>query len=71
MEIKKFQLGDIVQMKKSHPCGGNEMHIIRMGMDIRVKCVKCQHSVLIPRVKFEKKFKKVLRTVPVAEQEQL
>jgi hypothetical protein len=61
METKQFGLGDVVLMKKPHPCGGNEMEIIRMGMDIRIKCVKCQHSVLVPRVKFEKKFKKVLR----------
>lgn len=61
MEAKIFGLGDVVLMKKPHPCGGNEMEIIRMGMDIRIKCVKCQHSVLVPRVKFEKKFKKVLR----------
>ncbi len=39
MERKQFQLGDIVQMKKPHPCGTNEMEIIRMGMDIRIKCV--------------------------------
>jgi hypothetical protein len=62
---KAFQLGDVVQMKKPHPCGGNEMHIIRMGMDIRIKCVKCQHSVLIPRAKFEKRLKKVLRHEPL------
>ena len=62
MEAKEFQLGDIVQMKKQHPCGANEMEVIRMGMDIRIKCVKCQHSVLMPRSKFEKKLKKVLRS---------
>ena len=61
MEEKKFQLGDIVQMKNPHPCGANEMEIIRMGMDIRIKCVNCKHSILIPRAKFEKKLKKVLR----------
>ena len=41
MERKIFDLGDIVQMKKQHPCGANEMEIIRMGMDIRIKCVNC------------------------------
>ncbi|MEY4480190.1 MAG: hypothetical protein RLZZ267_868 [Bacillota bacterium] len=61
MEKIAFQLGDIVAMKKAHPCGTNEMEIIRMGMDIRVKCVGCKHSVLIPRAKFEKRLKKVLR----------
>ena len=62
MERKHFELGDIVQMKKPHPCGTNEMEIIRMGMDIRIKCVGCKHSVLIPRAKFEKNMKKVLRS---------
>ncbi len=61
MEPKEFGLGDVVMMKKPHPCGRNEMQIIRMGMDIRIKCLGCQHSVLVPRVKFEKKLKKVLR----------
>lgn len=62
MEPKVFQLGDIVQMKKPHPCGTNEMEVIRMGMDIRIKCVKCKHSILLPRAKFEKSMKKVLRS---------
>ncbi|MDR0267890.1 DUF951 domain-containing protein [Paenibacillus sp.] len=68
MERKVFQLGDIVQMKKNHPCGSNEMEIIRMGMDIRIKCVGCQHSVLIPRAKFEKNMKKVLQSKETGEE---
>ncbi|WP_281883289.1 DUF951 domain-containing protein [Paenibacillus sp. YYML68] len=62
MERKQYELGDIVLMKKPHPCGTNEMEIIRMGMDIRIKCVGCKHSVLVPRAKFESKLKKVLRS---------
>lgn len=62
MERKTFELGDVVLMKKPHPCGTNEMEIIRMGMDIRIKCVGCKHSVLVPRAKFEKNMKKVLRS---------
>lgn len=42
-----FGLGDIVRMKKPHACGENRWQIIRMGMDIRVKCQRCGHSVLI------------------------
>jgi len=53
-------LGDIVEMKKPHPCGTNAWKIIRMGMDIRMKCTGCQHSVLLPRSRFERKMKKVL-----------
>lgn len=60
MEGKKFDMGDIVQMKKKHPCGENKWEIIRMGMDIRIKCLGCNHSVLMPGKEFEKKMKKVL-----------
>ncbi|WP_405117213.1 DUF951 domain-containing protein [Paenibacillus sp. FSL K6-1217] len=69
MERKVFGLGDIVQMKKQHPCGTNEMEIIRMGMDIRIKCTGCQHSVLIPRAKFEKNLKKVLQSAQSGEED--
>jgi len=68
MERKQFGLGDVVQMKKPHPCGANEMEIIRMGMDIRIKCVNCKHSILLPRAKFEKSMKKVLRAAPASEE---
>jgi len=61
MERKQFELGDIVLMKKVHPCGSSEMEVIRMGMDIRMKCVGCGHSILIPRAKFEKNMRKVVR----------
>ena len=57
---KEFGLNDVVQMKKPHPCGENRWKIIRMGMDIRIKCLGCGHSVLIPRKDFTKKLKKVL-----------
>lgn len=60
MERKMFGLGDIVQMKKQHPCGTNAWKVIRMGADIRIKCTGCEHSVMIPRLEFERKMKKVL-----------
>ncbi|MEH7441902.1 MAG: DUF951 domain-containing protein [Mesobacillus sp.] len=56
----EFQLNDVVEMKKSHPCGTNKWKIIRLGMDIRIKCEGCQHSVLIPRKEFTRKVKKIL-----------
>ncbi|CAM5195025.1 Bacterial protein of uncharacterised function (DUF951) [Lysinibacillus sphaericus] len=61
MEAKKFDLNDIVEMKKQHPCGTNEWKIIRMGADVRIKCEGCQHSVMIPRREFEKKMKKIIK----------
>lgn len=56
-----FGLGDLVQLKKPHACGSNRWRVIRMGMDIRVKCDECGHSVLIPRPRFERILRKVLK----------
>lgn len=56
-----YDLNSVVEMKKQHPCGSNEWEIIRMGMDIRIKCLGCGHSVLIPRRDFDKKIKKIIR----------
>ncbi|GAB7388510.1 DUF951 family protein [Bacillaceae bacterium] len=67
MERKTFALGDIVEMKKPHPCGTNAWKIIRMGMDIRIKCTGCAHSVLMPRSKFEKKLKRVIESAESGE----
>lgn len=61
MDTKSFDLNDIVEMKKQHPCGANEWKIIRMGADIRIKCLGCGHSVMIPRREFGKKMKRVLK----------
>ena len=55
-----FKIGDIVQMKKNHPCGGNEWEILRTGIDFRIKCLKYGHMVMLPRTKFEKGFKKFI-----------
>ncbi|WP_301108830.1 DUF951 domain-containing protein [Sporosarcina sp.] len=60
MAEKEFNLQDVVEMKKPHPCGNNAWKIIRMGADIRIKCEGCGHSVMIPRNEFAKKMKKVL-----------
>lgn len=62
MAEKSYELNDVVQMKKPHPCGENRWKIIRMGADIRIKCEGCGHSVLVPRRKFETKMKKILET---------
>lgn len=66
MSEKAFHLGDVVTMKKPHPCGTNEWMIIRMGMDIRIKCTACGRSVLMGRRDFERSLKKVVRSVDEA-----
>jgi len=60
MENNKYELGSKVIMKKQHPCGTNEWEIVRVGADIKIKCLKCGRTVLIPRVEFNKKLKKVI-----------
>lgn len=57
---KTFKLGDRVVMKKPHACGENEWIITRLGVDIKIKCVKCSHEVMMDRLEFKKKLKGVL-----------
>lgn len=56
----KLNVGDVVRMRKVHPCGGTDWEILRVGMDIRIKCRKCGRVVMLPRVQFEKGVKAVL-----------
>ena len=56
----EYKLGSIVEMKKQHPCGTNKWEIIRVGADIKIKCLACDRSIMLPRVEFNKKIKKVI-----------
>lgn len=58
--MKEYNLHDQVEMKKPHACQTNHWEIIRMGMDIRIRCLACQHIVTMPRREFDKKMKKVV-----------
>ena len=55
-----FEVGDIVKLKKQHPCGSSEWEILRVGMDFRLKCQGCGHLVMLPRAKFEKMVRAVI-----------
>lgn len=72
MKTWNYDLDDIVEMKKEHPCHkSKEWKIIRMGADIRIKCLGCSSSVLMPRSKFEKKLKRVVRKADGSEPRQI
>ncbi len=58
--MKEYKLGSIVTMKKEHPCGNNEFEIVRVGADIKIKCCKCNRTIMLPRIEFNKKLKKVI-----------
>ncbi len=58
----EYGLDDIVEMKKEHPCRkSKEWKIIRMGADIKIKCLGCGSSVMFPRTEFERKMKRVIK----------
>ena len=54
-------VGDIIKMKKPHPCGSKEWELLRVGMDFRMKCMGCEHQVMLPRQQAEKNIRGVVR----------
>ena len=54
-----LNLGDIIKLKKQHPCGSQEWEILRVGMDFRLKCLGCGHQVMLPRKQVEKSIRGV------------
>ena len=62
MERKEFGLGDIVKMKKKHPCGSFTWEVVRMGADIKIKCQGCGRLIMLERSEFEKKMLKVVKS---------
>lgn len=58
MEIR---VGDVLKMKKPHPCGSDRLLVLRSGADFRLRCTGCGHEFMTPRSKCEKKIKKILR----------
>ncbi len=55
-----YKINDEVIMKKEHACGVNHWQITRVGLDIKLKCLNCNREVMMERLKFEKKLKKVV-----------
>ena len=53
----EIKLGDVVRLRKKHPCGSYEWQVVRLGADIGIKCLKCQHRVLLERSVFERRVK--------------
>ena len=55
-----YELNSIVEMKKQHPCGCSKFKVIRVGVDIKIKCEQCDRTIMLSRLDFNKKIKKVL-----------
>ncbi len=58
---KEYKLGSHVIMKKDHPCGTNLWEVVRLGADIKIKCINCGRCIMLPRIEFDKKLKKVVK----------
>lgn len=54
-----IKVGDILTLKKPHPCGSHYWEVLRAGADFRIKCKVCGHHVMVPRVKLEKRVSKI------------
>ena len=57
--VASLKLGDVIRMKKVHPCGGFEWEVVRLGADIRVRCLRCDRHVMLPRSALERRTKSV------------
>lgn len=55
-----YNVGDIVETKKNHPCGGNTWEITRVGVDFKLRCTKCGHLIILPREKALIRIKKIV-----------
>jgi hypothetical protein len=58
--VMAINIGDVVRLKKKHPCGGDEWQVYRLGADIGIRCLTCQHRVLLERAVFERRVKAVV-----------
>lgn len=56
-----IHVGDVLELKKQHPCGSKEWKVLRVGMDLKLKCGGCGHELMLPRSKAEKSVKKIKR----------
>ncbi|BFK86753.1 DUF951 domain-containing protein [Pseudoflavonifractor sp. DSM 107456] len=55
------RVGDVLELKKQHPCGSREWLVLRVGMDFKLRCAGCGHELMLPRSKAEKNIKKIKR----------
>ena len=61
MEIPKLNVGDILELKKPHPCGNKLFKVIRVGSDVRIVCNECGRDMTLDRIKLEKSIKQVIK----------
>ena len=60
MQFMRFEVGNIVELKKPHPCGSKQFKILRVGSDVRIVCLGCSRDMTLDRIKLEKAVKKFI-----------
>ena len=55
------RVGDLLMMKKAHPCGEKNFLVLRVGADFKIRCTKCGREAMVPRIKIEKSIKNIIR----------
>jgi len=58
--VQNFTVGDVLLMKKEHPCGGKKFFVLYAGSDVKIRCLSCGREMILPRVKLEKSIKTIL-----------
>ena len=62
-----IRVGDSATMRKPHPCGSYDWRVVRIGADIGIRCLRCDHKVLLPRRQFERQVKKLVHPPTAAQ----
>ena len=67
--IPKLRVGDILELKKKHPCGGQAFRIMRVGAEVRIVCLTCGHDMTVDRIKLERAIKKIIPSLTTESEE--
>lgn len=68
-DLVEFRVGDLLELRKLHPCGGKQWRVLRIGLDIGIECLTCERYVLVPRRRLETRMKRFVERGPSAEDE--
>ncbi len=64
MQIIRMKVGDTLELRKPHPCGEHRFAVLRVGSEVRIKCIGCGRDMVLDRVKLEKAVKRVIPAEP-------
>jgi hypothetical protein len=63
-DLVEFRIGDVLELRKTHPCGGKQWRVLRIGLDVGIECLTCERYVLVPRRRLETRMKRFVARGP-------